>query len=51
LARNKPLGKKLRLAAAGSSNCPVPAWVVVKTRGKVRFNYKRRHWRRQKLKV
>uniref|UniRef100_A0A7J3ZIZ5 Large ribosomal subunit protein eL39 n=1 Tax=Fervidicoccus fontis TaxID=683846 RepID=A0A7J3ZIZ5_9CREN len=51
MAHFKPLGKKLRLASALNSNSPVPAWVVVKTRRKVRFNIKRRHWRRQKLKA
>lgn len=51
MARNKPLGKKLRLASALNSNEPIPVWVVAKTRRKVRFNYKRRYWRRQKLKA
>ena len=51
MARNKPLGKKLRLAHALNSNNPVPVWVVAKTRRKFRFNYKRRFWRRQKLKA
>jgi len=50
MARNKPLGKKLRLASAMNSNRPIPIWVVAKTKRKVRFNYKRRYWRRQKLK-
>lgn len=51
MARHKPLGRKLRLASALNSNAPIPLWVVVKTRRKVRVNYKRRNWRRQKLKV
>ena len=51
MARNKPLGRKLRLASATKSNSPVPVWVVMKTLRKVRYNYKMRNWRRQKLKV
>lgn len=51
MSRNKPAGKKFRLAKALKSNFPVPAWVIIKTNGKFRFNPKRRHWRRNKLKV
>ncbi len=51
MARNKPLGRKLRLARALKSNSAVPAWVVVKTMRRMRFNPLRRHWRRSKLKV
>ncbi|MEM1620007.1 MAG: 50S ribosomal protein L39e [Fervidicoccaceae archaeon] len=51
MARFKPLARKLRLASAHKANSPVPLWVVVKTLRKVRTNYKRRHWRRQKLKA
>ncbi|MCE4617511.1 MAG: 50S ribosomal protein L39e [Desulfurococcales archaeon] len=51
MARNKPLGRKLRLASATKSNNPVPVWVIMKTLRKVRYNYKMRNWRRQKLKV
>lgn len=51
MARNKPAAKKRRLGKATKRAQPVPAWVVMKTRGKVRTNPKRRHWRRTKLKV
>ncbi|MEM0021161.1 MAG: 50S ribosomal protein L39e [Fervidicoccaceae archaeon] len=51
MAHYKPLGKKLRLAKALKSNQPIPVWVSVKTLRKVRFNFKRRNWRRTKLKV
>ncbi|WFO75840.1 50S ribosomal protein L39e [Desulfurococcaceae archaeon MEX13E-LK6-19] len=51
MARNKPLGKKLRLAAAYNSNKPIPIWVTVKTRLKVRRGFRLRHWRRTKLKA
>ncbi len=50
MARNKPLGKKLRLARALKSNVSVPTWIMVKTAGKVRNHPKRRQWRRSKLK-
>ena len=51
MARSKPLGKKLRLASALKSNRAVPIWVVAKTMGKVRWNPRRRHWRRGRLKL
>jgi len=51
MARNKHVARKLRLAHATKSSSPIPVWVVVKTLRKVRFNYKMRNWRRQKLKV
>ena len=51
MAHFKPLARKLRLASALKSNSPVPVWVTIKTKRKVRFNYKRRMWRRTKLKA
>ncbi len=51
MAHYKPLARKLRLAKAGKQNSPIPIWVTIKTRRKVRFNLKRRMWRRTKLKV
>jgi len=50
MARNKPLGKKLRLARALKSNVGVPAWVMVRTGGRVRTHPKRRNWRSSKIK-
>ncbi|MHA1906649.1 MAG: 50S ribosomal protein L39e [Candidatus Thorarchaeota archaeon] len=50
MARNKPLGKKLRMAAAMKSNSSVPTWVVVRTSGKVRRNPAQRNWRQTKMK-
>ncbi len=49
MARNKHLARKLRLARATKSNSAVPVWVVVKTRRRVSFRPKLRHWRRTKL--
>ena len=51
MARNKPLGKKLRLAAALKSNRAPPLWVIVRTNRRVVTNPARRHWRRVKLKA
>jgi len=51
MSKHKPLGKKLRLAKAIKSNSAIPAWVVLKTNGKIRFNPLKRNWRRNSLKV
>ncbi len=51
MARNKPHARKLRLAAAYKENSPVPIWVTIKTRLRVRRGIRLRHWRRTKLKV
>ena len=50
LARNKPLGKKLRLAHAGHLSRSVPAWIIAKTHGGVRASHKKRKWRVQHIK-
>lgn len=51
LARNKPLALKLRLIKAGKQKRSVPAWIIAKTRGNVRWSPKsRRNWRQRKLK-
>ncbi|HDM22876.1 MAG: 50S ribosomal protein L39e [Methanomicrobia archaeon] len=50
MARNKPLGKKLRLGKALKQNRRLPVWVWVKTRLQVRTHPKRRNWRRTNLK-
>jgi len=51
MACNKPLGKKLRLAAALNSNRNPPVWVIAKTKRRVTRSPARRHWRRVKLKA
>jgi len=51
MARNKPLAKKLRLARALKSNRPIPLFARVKTNRRLLFNKKRRHWRRNRLKL
>ena len=51
MARYKPTAKKRRLISAQKESSPVPSWVVVKTKGKVNVNPKRRHWRKTKIKA
>jgi len=51
MARNKPLGKKLRLAKKLKQNRPLPLFVRIKTNRRVRTHPKRRLWRRNRLKV
>jgi len=50
MARVKPLAKKLRLGRANKQNRSIPAWIIVKTKGRVRTHPKRRKWRNQKIK-
>lgn len=47
----KPSGLKKRLIKKMRQNSPVPAWVIIRTKRRVRTNPKRRMWRRKKLKV
>ena len=45
LALKRILGKKKRM------NRPMPRWYYYKTDSDIRYNSKRRHWRRTKLRV
>merc|ERR1712119_195732 len=40
---------KRKLAHAMNKNRPVPQWIRMRTGNKIRYNAKRRHWRRTKL--
>jgi large subunit ribosomal protein L39e len=52
MARNKNLPRKLRLGKSRKKSDNVPTWVIMKTKGKVRYTpYSRRHWRSQRLKT
>ena len=51
MAKNKPSGKKRRLARALKTRKPVPTWVMAKTDGHTRTHPKKRQWRRTKLKA
>ncbi len=49
MASNKSQKKKDKLTKAGNANRRVPVFVIAKTKRKVRFNPRRRHWRKNKL--
>lgn len=51
MARFKQPAKKKRLAKANKLSRPVPAWVIAKTKGKVRTTRHRRNWRQSRIKV
>jgi len=46
---HKSLYKKLKLAKAQNQNRPLPQWIRLRTDNTIRYNSKRRHWRRTKL--
>lgn len=46
---HKALKIKVKLARKSKQNRPVPYWFRLKTDSKIRYNAKRRHWRRTKL--
>ncbi|MBR9680669.1 MAG: 50S ribosomal protein L39e [Candidatus Altiarchaeota archaeon] len=50
MATVKNLARKIRLAKRHGQNRPMPVWVVMRTKRKVRRNVKRYAWRRVKLK-
>jgi len=49
MAAIKSLNFKKKLAKKMNSNRPLPQWVRMKTDNTVRYNSKRRSWRRTKL--
>ncbi|QLL34320.1 hypothetical protein HG537_0D02400 [Torulaspora globosa] len=40
---------KQKLAKAKNQNRPLPQWIRLRTGNKIRYNAKRRNWRRTKL--
>lgn len=46
MAAHKSAPRKIRLMKKLKQSSPVPTWVVVRTKRKVRSNPKRRQWRR-----
>src|SRR5207247_700914 len=46
MAAHKSTPKKIRLMKKLKQNSPVPAWIIVRTKRRVRTNPKRRQWRR-----
>lgn len=51
MAIRKASGVKNRLMKGIKRNYPVPTWVIVRTKRKVRTHPQRRNWRRGKLKA
>ena len=46
---HKTLKVKKILAKKAKQNRPIPHWIRLRTDNKIRYNFKRRHWRRTKL--
>jgi large subunit ribosomal protein L39e len=51
MAAHKSTPRKNRLMKKLKQNSPVPAWIIVRTKRKVRTNPKRRQWRRTDVRV
>lgn len=51
MGAHKSLLMKKRLAKKQRQNRPLPNWYRYKTDNNIRYNAKRRHWRRTKLKI
>ncbi|ODV93360.1 hypothetical protein PACTADRAFT_46903, partial [Pachysolen tannophilus NRRL Y-2460] len=45
----KSFKTKQKLAKSQKQNRPLPQWIRLKTGNTIRYNAKRRHWRRTKL--
>ncbi|CAH2354779.1 60S ribosomal protein L39 [[Candida] railenensis] len=45
----KSFKTKQKLAKAQNKNRPLPQWIRLRTGNTIRYNAKRRHWRRTKL--
>eukprot|EP00020_Sapocribrum_chincoteaguense_P002574 CAMPEP_0170744736 /NCGR_PEP_ID=MMETSP0437-20130122/7937_1 /TAXON_ID=0 /ORGANISM="Sexangularia sp." /LENGTH=51 /DNA_ID=CAMNT_0011083445 /DNA_START=62 /DNA_END=217 /DNA_ORIENTATION=- len=46
---HKSLKVKKVLAKKAKQNRPIPQWIRLRTGNTIRYNNKRRHWRRTKL--
>lgn len=44
----KSLRTKIKLAKASKQNRPIPQWIRLRTDNTIKYNAKRRHWRRTK---
>ncbi|CAJ0928699.1 unnamed protein product, partial [Mesorhabditis belari] len=51
MAAHKTFIIKRKLAKAAKQNRPLPQWARMKTGNKIKYNAKRRNWRRTKLKL
>ncbi|KAJ9054005.1 60S ribosomal protein L39 [Entomophthora muscae] len=48
---NKSFRTKRTLAKAQKKNRPLPNWIRLRTDNKIKYNAKRRHWKRTKLNI
>ncbi|OHW95071.1 60s ribosomal protein l39 [Colletotrichum incanum] len=46
---HKSFRTKQKLAKAQKQNRPIPQWIRLRTGNTIRYNAKRRHWRKSKL--
>ncbi|EEB11052.1 60S ribosomal protein L39, putative [Pediculus humanus corporis] len=51
MSAHKTFKIKAKLAKKLKQNRPIPQWVRMRTGNTIRYNAKRRHWRRTKLKL
>ncbi|XP_045030985.1 60S ribosomal protein L39-like [Daphnia magna] len=51
MGAHKTLKVKKLLAKKMKQNRPIPQWIRLRTDNTIRYNAKRRHWRRKKLKL
>ncbi|XP_047684117.1 60S ribosomal protein L39-like [Prionailurus viverrinus] len=49
VSSHKTFRIKQFMAKEQKQNHPIPQWIQIKTGNKIRYNSKRRHWRRTKL--
>ncbi|KFY64732.1 hypothetical protein V496_03067 [Pseudogymnoascus sp. VKM F-4515 (FW-2607)] len=46
---HKSFRTKVKLAKAQKSNRPIPQWIRLRTGNTIRYNAKRRHWRKTRI--
>ena len=51
MGANKSHTLKLKLGKKLKQNRQMPNWIRMRTDNKIRYNFKRRHWRRTKLRI
>ncbi|XP_054572815.1 60S ribosomal protein L39-like [Eptesicus fuscus] len=49
MSSHKTFRMKTFLVKKQKQNWPIPQWICMKTGNEIRYNLKRRHWRRTKL--
>ena len=49
MGSNKSFARKGKMAKAMKQNRALPNWIRYRTDNKIRYNAKRRHWRRTKI--